>query len=649
MRSKTAVRPYPGPRPFLETDQDRFFGRATDAAIVAEWWRHNNLTYVSAPAGRGKSSLLHAGVLPLMTAQKLDVLPVAGLSYGAAFPAAALPAHNPYALALLRSWAPGELAPRLAGHTLLDFFQRRAGDDVIFAAIDQADELLTETSLRQSYRRRLLRELGEALEREPRLHLLVVGREEAIRVISAGLGNAIRYEVPALSWPNAVDAVSRPMARTGKTLADGAAERLVTDARTSRIASRDGAERYVTDDYIEPSILQLACTQLWDHLPPDLDRISARDIRRYGDVDTALATYCGRTITQIADDHDLPTKRLTSWMLSAFVTELGTRSKAYEGATTTAGMPNAVPRALVDRHLLISTSESGSRSYELLHDRLIEPLRKATDMRMPTAEPEDYLRAAEHSLALGELDLAERYARELLRSSADPDLRLQAEAHSLLGNLAYEREKPEEAEGNYREAARRYTAAADSKATAFQLAAVGQALLAQGRMSEAVDELHGAVVRQPNEPALQTELAQALWQDDRGPAAIAILNDVLRMDGGNPAALRARGEILAYLGEARQAMRDLDRVNPSGQPSIRAARGLALAELGDRPSARREIEDAITEGQRNGPVLLYAARAAALSGDDSAAQELAEKAANATDPPLSPPHREVARQLSGRR
>ena len=120
------------------------------------------------------------------------------------------------------------------------------------------------------------------------------------------------------------------------------------------------------------------------------------------------------------------------------------------------------------------------------------------------------------------------------------------------------------------------------------------------------------------------------------------------MDGANLAALRARGEILAYLGQAREAMRDLERVSPQGQPSVSAARGLALARLGDKLAARHEVESALDNGPRNGLVLLYAAQAFALGGDGVAAQELAELATTATDPPLSPTHREAARQLARR-
>ena len=602
-------------------------------------------------AGRGKTSLLRAGVLPLLSADRRHVLPAGRLSYGASFPSAAFPDHNPYSFALMRSWALADTASRLAGLTLHEFVRAQAGDGVLFVAIDQADELLAATSQRLAHRRAFLSELRETMDSEPRLHLLVAGREEAIGVARDALGGGSAYDVPALSWENAMDAVQRPLDGTGRTLADEAADKLLTDLQTRRIASALDGEDYVTDDRIEPSLLQVACTWLWDTLPAEVTSISARDIRRYGDVDTALSAHCGQIITQTADDHDLPPKQLASWLLATFVTEVSTRGKAYEGKTT-AKMPNTVARALEDRHLLTSGLQSGSRWYELLSDRLIDPLRNAIvsgHVADGTAEQADRLRAAEHALTLGELDLAERYARHIVRAAPGPDRRVDAAAHSLLGNLAHERGDPKEAEACYREAARWYVAAGDTKALAFQIAAIGQILLAQGRVAEAIEELHGAVVRQPNEPVLQTEFAQALWQDDKGSAAIAVLNDVLRRDGANPAALRARGEILAYLGEAREAIRDLDRVSPQGQPSISAARGLALARLGDKAAARRAVEDALDKGPRNGPVLLYAARIFALSGDDISAQEFAEQAATATDPPLSPLHRAAARQLASRR
>ena len=94
-------------------------------------------------------------------------------------------------------------------------------------------------------------------------------------------------------------------------------------------------------------------------------------------------------------------------------------------------------------------------------------------------------------------------------------------------------------------------------------------------------------------------------------------------------------------------MLDLNRALP-GQPSTRAAHGLALAELGEHMAAAKEIDDAVASAQRNGPVLLYAARALDLTGDKVKAQEHARQAIVATDPPLSPRHMRLARELAGK-
>jgi tetratricopeptide (TPR) repeat protein len=338
---------------------------------------------------------------------------------------------------------------------------------------------------------------------------------------------------------------------------------------------------------------------------------------------------------------------LRSWLQNTFITELGTRDTAYESAAVTAGMRNAVARALEDRHLLAAEWRLGARWYKLLSDRLIEPLRHARDELPPPTAPAEYLRAAGWALTQGELDLAERYANETVRTSHDTDLRLRAEAGSLLGNLAYEREKPEEAEERYRTAAYLYEAVRDTDAVARQLAAVGQTLIARGEFMSAVSELRSALDRAPNDRVMQTELALALWQLGEGGGAVAMLTTALESDGGNVAALRARGEILADIGEARAAMLDLDRVAAHARPSTLAARGLALATVGDLVAACREIERARDVAPRNGFVLWYAARVSALSGDSAQAGELAQQAVDAVDPALSPQHREAARQFAG--
>src|SRR5262249_31988540 len=160
----------------------------------------------------------------------------------------------------------------------------------------------------------------------------------------------------------------------------------------------------------------------------------------FADVDAILAEHCATVIMQVAAEHDLSSSRLHSWLLATFVISPGALGAAPEGALATARMPNAVVRALVDRHLLSYEMKPGVRSYRLLTERLIDPLRHANVPRPDILTATAYVRAAARSLSLGDVDLAQRRAIRAL--GVKPGFRTRADAESLLGNVAHERGKP---------------------------------------------------------------------------------------------------------------------------------------------------------------------------------------------------------------
>jgi len=653
-------RPHLGSRPVDQHSQRFFRGREHETAVLAQWWRNNNLMFASGPAGRGKTSLLLAGVLPLLAQDPLGgtphILPVGSLSYGLTFPVTALPAHNPYTLSLLRSWAPGESPTRLAGLTVRKFLAGIAGRATILGAIDPADELAIASGPRERHLRGFLAELKDALRADPRLHLLLVGREQTAAAVEKVLGGS-RYEVPPLSWQSAVDAVTGQFRSAGRTLTGDAAEKFVTDVSTSPMGAGNATERDPEGLLIEPAVFQVACDQLWESLPADADPVTTQDVQRRTDVDAALAEHASAVLAEVADQQGLSFKRLADWLTQSFITELGTENMQYEGAAKTARMPNGVARALEDRHLLVSSQQSGSRWYKLISARLIEPLRQlnlalpARTAWRPAADLRELLSTAERAFARGDLALAQRLAGAVLTAAESeqkpvaPRYEESGLAHSLLGNIAYEGGNPSDAEKSYREAVQYFVAATDTKAAGYQLAAIGVLLLEQERVAEAVRELESAVTRVPNDATVSVSYAKALWQSGQDLAAVAVLTAALGIDGNNTAALLARGEILAWLGEAKAALSDLDRAPTADQPATRAARGLALAELGERKQARREIEEAVASGERHGPALLYAARTAFLLGDETAAEGYARQADYAADPPLSPAQRAAAKKL----
>lgn len=652
--------PYVGLRPFRAEDGDRFFGRSTEARDLAALWRANRLTVLYGASGIGKTSLLMAGVIPLLDPRSAEVLPPGRVSHGSAFPLAALPEHNPYTLALLTSWSPDEPVTSLSGLAVPDFLRRRGQRTdrygrplAVFAAIDQAEELFVDSAHQNRHRKPFIDELVEALDEHPDLHLLLSIRESSRIDLSPyehRLGRASQawFRLLPLIPEAALEAARGPLEGTDRSFAPGAAEGLVDDLRTSEIVSAIGQRSSVIAEDVEPALLQIVCSQMWEALPDDITVITSPQLRTHADVGRTLTEFCGRALTAIAEHHGLPVTELRSWLQRTFITELGRRSTVDEGLTRTAGMPNAVVRALENRHILKAERRSGSRWYELQHDRLIEPVRRMDDTALgplPRVKPDEYLRTAAAALAAGELALAQMQAEKALQSSADTDLRLRAEAESFLGNIAHERGEPTEAEARYRAAAPLFEVLQDTQAVARLLAAIGQSLLAQGRRAEAVNELRAAVGRIPNDLTVQTELGWTLWHLGQQRAAIAVLTGVLAIDGNAAEALRARGEFLADVGDAESALRDLDRVRRRQRPSARAARGLALATLRNRGSADQEIDTALTEAPDSGPVLLYAARVAALGGDPAVAADLARRALAATDPALPPHQRETALRL----
>ena len=139
-------------------------------------------------------------------------------------------AHNPFTLALLRSWSPGEIAASLAGRPVRQFVSRRAErhGGTVFAAIDQAEELFASPDARRRAHSLLfLRELDDARQ-SLRVHLLVSVREPAAEQFTAELGGGARYQLTALTAAEARDAVTRPAARgDGPSYLAGAAEKLV--------------------------------------------------------------------------------------------------------------------------------------------------------------------------------------------------------------------------------------------------------------------------------------------------------------------------------------------------------------------------------------------------------------------------------------
>ncbi|MFG1704820.1 tetratricopeptide repeat protein [Nonomuraea sp. M3C6] len=616
-RSVPDVRPYVSARAYSREDDARFFGRETEAAEVAARWRADPVTIVHGPRGVGKSSLIAAGVLPLLDSYSADVMPIGRVSRRSSVPAAlADGGRNPLVLALLSSWAPREAPTSLSGLTVATFLRGRplrldaSGAPVpIMAVVDQVEELFTAHDRQRWHCEQLLEQLFAVLDSDLPFRLLIAVDDDHLdEVVRRSRATTPPYRLGPLGREQAIAVCRRPMEELGHTFAPGVAERLVDE-----LADVTGQ--------VEPLLLQIACTALLSPPQPAL-------ITGLGRPDEAIAAYCQRQLEEVAVDyfHADPEKLRT---------RLRETFDSVEVVTEIAGLPRPVLKGLADRYLLARVpSASGWRIW---HERLVTPLFRGTDLPGVRVPPraDARLRLAESALLDGEFDVAARHGGLALRE-ARHDGRLSAAIESMLGDVAYLSDDLDEALVHYRKATQLYVAEPGAEVlVATLLTAVGRVLLRQGRTSAAISELRAAARRSPHDSAIQTELAWALWYGGHESGAVDVLDGALMMEGNAPEALQARGEILSDLQRPDRALRDLERVRPLQQPSTRAAYALALALSGDVRMAVLAIPP--METVQDGSTLLRAARVMEAAGNHDEAVRLARRARQSTTSPLLPP------------
>jgi tetratricopeptide (TPR) repeat protein len=613
-------------------------------------WRSNKLTVLYGVSGVGKTSLLQAGVLPALDPDRADVLSIGRVSAGTVPPDAAT--STSIAFTLLSSLAPERSADELAGMSVLSFLQQRGvrhdryGDPLpVLLAIDQAEELFSQFSYRPGIVRKFLNGLARALRESREVRLLLTVREDRLPEVLpyermlAGRSYA-RFRLLPFGASAALEAVQRPLRGTGRRFDPGVAKELVQDLRTVKVTNALGETSSLHVATVDPVQVQVVCSALWESLPDTARTITAAHVRRFGNIDRFLASFCSRTLTSVAREHEVPVARLRSWLQQTFITELGTRGTAYEGLGQTAGMPNPVLRSLEDQHLIKAEHRWGTRWYELQHDRLIEPLQQA--------HPEELLETAELELADGALVLAERHAEQAIGACGIDDLAVRGGAERVLGQVAKCRGDASGALQRFRTAARLFEVIEDKPAVAQLLAEAGRLAIARSRYAEAVGDLRAAAERAPGDPSIQYSLARALWFTGQPLAAVAILGGILEIESKFAPAVRLRGEILADLNKPEQALADLNRARRGQEPCTLAARALAHARTGQLAAADQEAADAAANGSDDGPALLRVAQVRELTGEPGLAAEFAVAAMAATATPL-PLHlrQAAARMLDG--
>lgn len=422
--------PYPGPRPFEVQERNFFFGRDRESREIVSLVIAHSAVLVYAQSGAGKTSLLNARVIPVLKERGVDVIGTARVSgelppgvtgesvrniftfhtiLGLDHPTPELGAS---VMTGVGSTSGTAIDPRTRTSTTLTEFvlsrpqrePKREGEIVPPSVVifDQFEEMFTTSSDRWTDRAAFFDDIGDALEADPNLRVILVMREEFVAALDP-FATAFprrlrtRYRLERLRKPAAVLAVTQPLNGTGYSLARDVADELVENlmrivvekpgapSMADQAAEEAGPtkQQAVHAEFVEPVQLQVVCVQIWDSLPDPPATIDSERIKVYGDVDRALASYFERSI-KLAVETDVAVKAgvsegdLRNWFERTLITTESTRGTVFRGANKTGGLPNSLVELLDTRFRLVRPELRGTATwYELTHDRFIAPIRES--------------------------------------------------------------------------------------------------------------------------------------------------------------------------------------------------------------------------------------------------------------------------------
>ncbi len=393
--------PYVGPRTYTQAQRRLFFGREREARDLLARVLSERLVLFYAQSGAGKSSLLHARLIPQLREVGYAVLPVARVS--GELPGGVQSVDNIYLFNLMLNLDQSEGDPdRLNGLTLSQFLAGLSSDDgehyyfdqahqptqssadtvssptlPYVLIIDQFEEIIITHLGRWQERDEFFRQLDRAMKDDPNLWVLLTLREDYVAPIEPYapiLADRMRarFYMERMGMEAALDAVREPARLGGRPFAPGVAEHLVVDLCQVRVPDQKST---VEGQYVEPVQLQVVCHQLWETIKDaPVGPITEADLMAAGDVDRALGQFYERVIADVGKRTGVTEIDLRRFFQERLITEQGTRGLVFRGAEATGNLPNMAVEALDEDWLIRRTERAGGTWYELVHDSFINPI-----------------------------------------------------------------------------------------------------------------------------------------------------------------------------------------------------------------------------------------------------------------------------------
>lgn len=387
-------KPYVGPNPFEETDRDIFFGRDQETRDVCSLVIAHGEVLLFARSGAGKSSLLNAGVIPLLTQKGLHVRPPTRVS-GIVPQNLQKRIDNIFVFNALRRLArPGCDLEALAKQTLESYLKSskstegnpQAASSPEVLIFDQLEEIFEIFPGFNDEQEGFFRQVGEALEADSNLRVVFSMREDYIARLTPFVSllperMKTRSHLERLRSPNALEAITGPLKKVQpeRVFQPGVAEKLVKNLSLIRGRGPSGEIEEQEGEFVEPVQLAVVCDSLWESLSSDVVEIAEEHVEEFGDVTQALAKFYEYSLSKTVVSTAVKEADLRRWFGETLITREGTRGTVYRGQEDTAGIPNNAVDLLQDSHLIRQEQRAGGAWYELCHDRFIAPIQESNE------------------------------------------------------------------------------------------------------------------------------------------------------------------------------------------------------------------------------------------------------------------------------
>ncbi len=402
--SPDASHPYLGLRPFTEPDRHFFFGRDHDRDELYRFVRRHVLTVLFGASGLGKTSLLSAGLFPLL--RGANYLPIRiELNFAAGHQA---PVEQ--VIARIRAEVEAQCVDTGApgsGKTLWEYFHRthfwsNKNNQLLTPVLvfDQFEETTRHGSERGV--KALLIEMADLIENRiparvrqqlektgdeldfvyeiPRAKVIISLREDFLAeledlktLIPSLSGN--RFRLTQMNGEQALEAVTRPAqdkALVTRQVAEKIVRFVVSEGK-SDAQSGDGEQRSLAELIVEPSLLSLVC-----------DQLNRRRIEKQLPAITAdlLQRSKGSILSDFYEDSLLDCdEKVREFIEDKLLTKAGFRtSMALEDALKE-GVEKHDIDTLVQKRILRLEEHLGHRHVQLMHDRLTGVIGESRKLR----------------------------------------------------------------------------------------------------------------------------------------------------------------------------------------------------------------------------------------------------------------------------